>query len=54
MLSKSKIFLLVFVVAVCWITTPVAEAQTELTMYYPVAVRRSIDKKLWIVWSPIS
>ena len=44
MLSKSTIFLLVFVVAVCWITTPVAEAQTELTMYYPVAVGGPLTK----------
>ena len=44
MLNKSKIFLVVFVVAVCWITTPVAEAQTELTMYYPVAVGGPLTK----------
>ncbi len=44
MLNKSKIFLVVFVVAVCWITTPVAEAQTELTMYYPIAVGGPLTK----------
>lgn len=44
MLSKSKIFFVVFVVAVCWITTPVAEAQTELTMYYPIAVGGPLTK----------
>lgn len=44
MLNKSKIFLLVFVVAVCWITTPVTAAQTELTMYYPVAVGGPLTK----------
>lgn len=44
MLSKSKIFLMVLVVAVCWITTPVAEAQTELSMYYPVAVGGPLTK----------
>lgn len=44
MFSKSKIFLMVFVVAVCWITAPVAEAQTELTMYYPVAVGGPLTK----------
>jgi sn-glycerol 3-phosphate transport system substrate-binding protein len=44
MLNKSKIFLVVFVAAVCWTTTPVAEAQTELTMYYPVAVGGPLTK----------
>ncbi len=44
MLNKSKIFLVVLVVAVCWTTTPVAEAQTELTMYYPVAVGGPLTK----------
>jgi sn-glycerol 3-phosphate transport system substrate-binding protein len=44
MLNKSKIFLVVFVVAVCWVTTPVAEAQTELTMYYPIAVGGPLTK----------
>ncbi len=44
MLSKSKIFLMVFVVVVSWAIVPVAGAQTELNMYYPVAVGGPLTK----------
>ena len=46
MLSKLKFSVVVVVVAVaiCWVTTSVVQAETELTMYYPVAVGGPLTK----------
>ncbi len=44
MLSKMKVLIVVVAVAVCWIMTPMAQAETELTMYYPVAVGGPLTK----------
>jgi sn-glycerol 3-phosphate transport system substrate-binding protein len=44
MLTKMKFLVVVVAVAVCWIMTPMAQAQTELTMYYPVAVGGPLTK----------
>ncbi len=46
MLSKMKFSVVVVVVAaaVCWVTTSVVQAETELTMYYPVAVGGPLTK----------
>jgi sn-glycerol 3-phosphate transport system substrate-binding protein len=44
MLSKFKILLVVVAVMACLVTTPMAEAKTELNMYYPVAVGGPLTK----------
>ena len=44
MLSKTKILFVVVAVTVCWMMTPMAQADTELTMYYPVAVGGPLTK----------
>jgi len=38
MLSKMKVLIVVVAIAICWMMTPMAQSETELTMYYPVAV----------------
>ena len=44
MLSKLKIALMVVSVMACLVATPVAAAETELSMYYPVAVGGPLTK----------
>jgi sn-glycerol 3-phosphate transport system substrate-binding protein len=44
MLRKMRILFVVLVVAACWVVTPTVQANTELTMYYPVAVGGPLTK----------
>ncbi len=44
MFKKFKILFLVVSVMVCLVATPMAGAQTELSMYYPVAVGGPLTK----------
>ncbi len=44
MLSKMKFLVVVVAVAVCCLMTSTAQAETELTMYYPVAVGGPLTK----------
>ena len=44
MMRKLKITLMIVTVMACLVTTPMAEAATELNMYYPVAVGGPLTK----------
>ena len=44
MLRKMRILFVVLVVAACWVVTQTVQANTELTMYYPVAVGGPLTK----------